>query len=308
MFRYPDLPAFWAVPASFFCLKQRLIRLICPILQVPLLIEINRLIGENCQLWITTHSIGFLRALQDELKDQCQIIQFKDGVNLASTPQTLFPMKKSIAKWREIFEIALDDLSHLVSPKKIIYCEGRDKPGQSGKENGLDAQVFNNIFSEKHHEVFFVSSGGNTELDQRSEIALAILTKVFPVIEIHVLKDRDISSGKLTSENDRKIYLQNNPQSHRVLKRWEIENYLYDKEVLKKYCSESGLVFDESSYDAFVTDIENQNLKDETGRIKTICGITTNINPERFKLNLSTCIREGMAVFTQLEDCVFNRN
>lgn len=277
-------------------------------IQKRLLIEVNRLIGENCQLWITTHSIGFLRALQDELKDQCQIIQFKDGVNLASTPQTLFPIKKSNAKWREIFEVALDDLSHLVSPKKIIYCEGKDKPGQNGKENGLDAQVFNNVFSEKYHEVLFVSSGGNTELDQRSEIALAILTKVFPVIEIHVLKDRDISSGKLTSENDRKIYLQSNPQNHRVLKRWEIENYLYDKEVLKKYCSESGLVFDESSYDAFVIDIENQNLKDETGKIKTICGITTNINPERFKLNLSMCIREGMAVFTQLEDCVFNRN
>jgi AAA15 family ATPase/GTPase len=277
-------------------------------IQKKLLIEVNRLIGENCQLWITTHSIGFLRALQDELKDQCQIVQFKDGVNLASTAQTLFPMKKTISKWREIFEIALDDLSHLVSPRKIIYSEGKDKPGRNGKENGLDAQVFNNVFSEKHHEVLFVSSGGNTELDQRSEIALAILTKVFPVIEIQVLKDRDISSGKMTTENDRKIYLQSNPRSHRVLKRWEIENYLYDKEVLKQYCSESELVFDESSYDAFVTDIENQNLKDETGKIKNICGITTSINPEQFKLNLSKYIREGMAVFSQLEDCVFNRN
>ena len=56
-------------------------------MQKKLLIEVNRLIGDNCQLWITTHSIGFLRALQDELKDQCQIIQFKYGVNLASTPQ-----------------------------------------------------------------------------------------------------------------------------------------------------------------------------------------------------------------------------
>jgi predicted ATPase len=277
-------------------------------IQRKLLIEINRLIGENCQLWITTHSIGFLRVLQDELKDQCQIIQFKGGVNLASTPQTLFPIKKTIAIWREIFEIALDDLSHLVSPKKIIYCEGKDRPGQNGKEQGLDAQVFNNIFSEKYHEVLFVSSGGNTELDQRSEIALAILTKVFPIIEIHVLKDRDMSSGKLTSNSDRANYLQNNPQSHRVLKRWEIENYLYDKEVLKQYCSESALVFNESSYDAFVTDIENQNLKDETGKIKNFCGINTNINPETFKLNLSKHVREGMLVFFQLEDCIFNRN
>ena len=34
-FTSTDLPAFWAVPASFFCLKPRLIRLACRILQVP---------------------------------------------------------------------------------------------------------------------------------------------------------------------------------------------------------------------------------------------------------------------------------
>lgn len=277
-------------------------------IQKKLLIEMNRLIGENCQLWITTHSIGFLRALQDELKDQCQIVQFKDGVNLASTPIILTPIKKTIANWKKIFAIALDDLAHMVSPKKIIYCEGRDKPGQNGKERGLDAQVFNNIFSEKHHEALFISSGGNTELDQRSEIALAILTKVFSDIEILVLKDRDISSGKITSENDRKIYLQNNPSNHRVLKRWEIENYLYDKEVLKEYCIRSGLTFDEAKYDALVSDIANQNLKDETGQIKSCCGITTSVTSEKFKLTLSTCILENMTVFTELEECVFTKN
>lgn len=92
-----------------------------------------------------------------------------------------------------------------------------------------------------------------------------------------------------------------------MLKRWEIENYLYDKEVLKQYCAEEGLAFDELSYDAFVNDIENQNLKDQTGKIKNICGITTSVNPEHFKLTLSKHIREDMLVFSQLEDCIFNR-
>ena len=277
-------------------------------IQKKLLLEVNRLIGENCQLWVTTHSIGFLRALQDELKDQCQIIQFKESVNLASTSQILTPMKKTIANWRKIFEIALDDLAHLVSPKQIIYCEGRDKPGQNGQERGLDAQVFNNIFSEKYHETLFISSGGNTELDQRSEIALAILTKVFSSIEIFVLKDRDISSsGRVNTEKDRQLYLQNNPNSHRVLKRWEIENYLYDKEVLKKYCSAEELKFDETAYDKFVTDINNQNIKDDTARIKNFCSINTNVAPEQFKISLSTYISDEMAVFKELEDCIFNR-
>lgn len=201
----------------------------------------------------------------------------------------------------------MDDLTGLISPKRIIYCEGRDQPGVNGIERGFDAKVFNNIFSEKYHDTLFISSGGNTELDQRSEIALAILTKVFSDIEIWVLKDRDISSGRINDENDRQIYLQNNPPNHRVLRRWEIENYLFDKEVLKKYCNSNNLAFNEVAYDNFVIDIENQNIKDETGRIKNFCGIITNVNPEQFKVNLSEFITEDMNVYSDLERCIFNR-
>lgn len=39
-------------------------------IQKKLLIEINKLVGENCQIWIATHSIGFMRALQEELQDK----------------------------------------------------------------------------------------------------------------------------------------------------------------------------------------------------------------------------------------------
>jgi hypothetical protein len=153
----------------------------------------------------------------------------------------------------------------------------------------------------------FISSGGNTELDQRSEIAIAILTKVFSEIEIWVLKDRDISSGRETSEQDRQVYLQNNLQNHRVIKRREIENYLYDKEVLANYCSAIGMTFNEPEYNELVTDIVNQNIKDKTGRIKSICGITTSINPETFKITLSKYMKEDMTVYSELERCIFHR-
>ena len=276
-------------------------------IQKKLLIEINEMVGPNCQIWIATHSIGFLRALQGDLKDECQIIQFKSGTAWASSSQILKPVKKSLSKWKEIFETALDDLTGLISPKKIIYCEGRDKPGKGGVERGFDAKVFNNIFSEKYHETLFISSGGNTELDQRSEIALAILTKVFSDIEIWVLKDRDISSGKLNNENDRQVYLSNNPNNHRVLKRWEIENYLFDKEVLRIYCADRNLTFNEAEYNKFFTNLTDQHVKDEINRIKNFCGITTSINPEIFKLQLSEIITEDMNIYKELEECIFER-
>lgn len=276
-------------------------------IQRKLLIEINKLIGEKCQLWVATHSIGFLRALQEELNEDCQVIEFQAGVPWATTEQVLKPIQKNHANWSRIFATALDDLTGLVSPKRIIYCEGKDRPGVAGQEKGLDAQVYNNIFGETHPDTLFVSSGGNTELDQRSNIALAILNKVFPDLEIWVCKDRDMSSGALNNEKDRNLYLQNNPENHRVIKRWELENYLYDKEVLVHYCQCNDLTFSETDYNNFVQDIYNQNLKDETGRIKNFCNLKISVNPEKFKIELSKHITSEMVVYRELEDCIFNR-
>jgi AAA15 family ATPase/GTPase len=276
-------------------------------IQGNLLEEIDRLVGPDCQIWLTTHSIGFLRALQTKMRDRCQIIHFRSELNLASEACTIIPTKVGPGTWRDLFAIALDDLAHLISPSTIIYCEGRAEPGPGGREKGMDAQVFNNIFAESHPESFFTSSGGSTEPDQRSAIALAVLGKVFPAVDIWVLKDRDMASGKFTDENDRKIYLKTNSENHRVLKRWEIENYLYDKDVLKAYCAQEGLRFDEEAYDAFVTNINDQNLKDDTQRIKNICGIKGSINTDVFKIGLSSYISVGLSVFKELEECFFYR-
>lgn len=276
-------------------------------IQGNLLVEIDRLVGPNCQIWLTTHSIGFLRALQTKMQDKCQIIRFRADQNLASESQTLKPVKVGPGTWRDLFAIALDDLAQLVSPSIIVYCEGRAEPGPGGRERGLDAQVFNNIFAESHPHALFTSSGGNTEPDQRSTIALSVLGKVFPTVSIWVLKDRDMASGKPTNESDRQTYLKMNAANHRLLKRWEIENYLYDKDVLKAYCAGEGLSFDEPAYDAFVTNITDQNLKDETNRIKNFCGIKVSINAEVFKIKLSKYVTSQMPVFHELESCIFQR-
>tara|TARA_B100000378_G_C18039202_1_gene410028 strand:- start:145 stop:1752 length:1608 start_codon:yes stop_codon:yes gene_type:complete len=276
-------------------------------IQGNLLVEMERLVGPECQIWLTTHSIGFLRKLQTTMRDKCQVIQFRPEFNLAAEAHTLTPVKAGAGTWRDIFSIALDDLAQLVSPSTIIYCEGRAEPGPGGRERGVDAQVFNNVFAHSHPDTLFTSSGGNTEPDQRSTIAMAVLSKVFPTVDIWVLKDRDMASGKPTDENDRQVYLQTNPNNHRVLKRWEIENYLYDKDVLKAYCTEKGFTFDEAKYDALVTNVDDQDLKSETVRIKNICGIKGSINNDVFKVMLSRYVTPEMPVYRELEDCIFSR-
>lgn len=275
--------------------------------QRKLIIEIDKLIDDGGQIWIATHSIGFLRAFQEELSGKCQVIQFEDNMRFASEAITLTPVANNRTTWKSIFSTALDDLTGLIAPNRIIYCEGRDEPGQDGSERGLDAQVLNNIFNKEYPDTVFVSSGGNTELDQRSSIALAILGKVFPNMEILVFKDRDMASGKLVSEKERLEYLANQDTRFRVMKRWEIENYLFDEEVLRKYCAVNQKNFDEVKYKQNFTDLENSDVKSKFSLIKNICSISTPISSDKFKINLSELITSDMSVYQELKSCIFDR-
>ena len=290
---------------TVYCIDEPELHLSTAI-QRNLLVEIDKLIPENCQLWVATHSIGFLRALQSELKENAQVLDFSKEDYFTGTCK-IQPMEPNRRNWTRIFETALDDLTDLISPSRIIYCEGRAHPGPNATEKGLDAQIYEEIFSSAFNDTVFVSSGGNTELDQRSGIAIQILSKVFKGMEILVLKDRDISSEMPSDESDRQRYLDNNPSNHRVLKRFELENYLFDKEILSNYCKSKGLTFSEADYDEFVTDINNQNVKDEISRMKNICGIKTSISPVQFKLNLAKYITEETNVYKELEECIFDR-
>lgn len=276
-------------------------------IQKLLLMEIEKLIGPNCQIWIATHSIGLMRGLQTELKDMCQIIHFQPGDNFASEAITLTPIKKNHSSWRKIFRTALDDLTTLVSPRQIIYCEGRDVP-VGGVDKGFDARVYNQVFGEEFPEALFVSSGGNTELDQRSEIAIKILSKVFEDLEILVLKDRDFKSNRKASSSDRDQYLKTAPKNHRMLRRFEIENYLYDEEILRAFCAVKGVVFDKDTYDSFVSDIINSDIKAHVGKIKQCCFVDVNVSNEEFQLQLAKCITENTRVYGELRSAIFDHS
>ncbi len=91
------------------------------------------------------------------------------------------------------------------------------------------------------------------------------------------------------------------------MKRWEIENYLFDKEVLKAFCAGNSLTFNEVEYDKFVININDDNIKDETSRIRNFCGINTSVSSESFKITLSEYVTEEMQVYKELEQCIFHR-
>lgn len=265
-------------------------------IQRKLLIEIEKLIPDACQLWVATHSIGFLRALQEDLKEKCSIIDFseKDYFNSVCT---ITPMPTTRRNWQRIFQTALEDLTGLLAPKRIIYCEGRPEPSVNNGEQGLDAEIYNEIFSEEHHDILFVSSGGGGAVTKSASLALKVLNKAFVDVELYLLKDKDEKT-----EAEREKFL-GADASHRMLKRREIENYLFDKEILQIFCSQNSTNFDENKYKSNVIDINQQDLKPIQQDIQACCGVSGDIT--NFKRGLAKAVLSSTHVFSLLNNEIF---
>ncbi len=193
----------------------------------------------------------------------------------------------------------------MVAPKKIIYCEGKKEADGNGTEAGIDAQVYNQIFEETEPDTIFISSGGNTEPDKYSAVALKVLNKAFKDVELCLLKDKDINAdGTPTIDKQREDFIKANSTMNRMLKRKEIENYLFDFEIVsKQYPTVTS-----EQYASKITDIQNGDVKNITGELMSLCGVTTGINQNNFKLLLSKQIVPTTTVYKELLDCIFNKS
>lgn len=280
---------------SIICIDEPELHLNTAI-QRRLLIELEKLVPEGSQLWVATHSIGFLRALQEELKDKTTILDF--SVADFDAECTIAPMAGSRADWTRIFATALEDLTGLLAPKRVMYCEGRPEPDANGDELGLDADVYNIVFQQTHSDTLFVSSGGGGEVSKNALIALRILGKALREVSFGVLKDRDEQS-----DAERDEFLAADP-SNRMLTRREIENYLFDKQVLEAFCAARGSAFDEARYNAAVNDIRHQDLKPAQQEIQASCGFVGGV-PD-FKRALASIIAPVMETYRDLEETIFH--
>lgn len=281
---------------TVFCIDEPELHLNTAI-QRALLGELVRFIPDNSQLWVATHSIGFLRALQDDLAADSQVIDFS-AKELFKGPQVAKPMARTRANWQRLFRTALEDLTGLLAPSRIIYCEGWPEPRKTGEERGLDALVYNAMFAESHHETLFISSGGE-DVTQNAALAIKVIGKAFQGVQLLLLKDRDNAS-----DSDREAFVKQNPV-HRMLRRREIENYLYDSEIVAKCAAAAGVEFDKSQYDAIISDISQQDLKSPPvpESIQRLSG--TKFGSDKLKIHLASFVTPGTAVFAELTECIF---
>lgn len=269
-------------------------------IQKQLLIEIDRLVPDNCQLWIATHSIGFIRAMQNELKDKTDILDFSADFDWE---KVIKPIKKTRENMRRIFSTALDDLTWLLAPSTIVYCEWRAEPNwQTWDEKGTDAIIYNEIFSEDFPSYYFVSSWWNSALENYAELGLRILQKAFIDVEILQFKDRDVESDwSVTTIEQREQYLVNNPNL-RMLKRRELENYLFDFEILSKKYPQITI----ESYNQIVWDINEDDIKQKIWKLKELCWEKRSISQEKWKIELWFLITKDTNVYNELKSVLDN--
>jgi len=201
-------------------------------LQSKLLAEMYRLIPENSQLWISTHSIGMLKEAEDLENLFPNSVTFLDFDNRDfDSIEKIKPSKIDKSIWNRFFELALSDFSKLIAPKRIVFCEGTNL---GRKCQNFDAQIYSKIFEQKYHNTTFVSIGSCNEIENIGNPSVQIVSSILKSSEIIKFVDRDDKSvAEIEELLTKKI---------KTLEKRHIENYLLDDEIITKLCVANGKV------------------------------------------------------------------
>ena len=271
-------------------------------LQGPLLDQLYKLIPDNSQLWIATHSVGMVRKAQDLWREDPNSVVFLDfgKEDLDFDDVTIItPTPPNPKLWERIYDIALGDIAELVASEQYIFCEGED----------FDETCYQNIFGSYHPETRFISITGKGTVEKVVEKLKGKITKGAKVIGV---VDRDRRTGDGIKRKTK--------EGIRTLKWGKIEDYLLHDEVLTQLCVSQGK---SNKVQEFLT-AQNKKIdeviKDDTIRDKrrpiiqriqeqaeivlglshsgdTVADFMTDI--------LAPLIKPGMAVYEQLHSDIF---
>lgn len=238
---------------AVFCIDEPELH-VSTALQGRLITSILGLLPETTQLWIATHSIGIVREAYRIYHENPSKVAFLDFSNLDfDAPVKIEPSSPNRSFWANIYRIALDDLASLVAPHRIVLCEGSAEK----HIKGFDADCYNELFADEFPETLFVSRGGAGQVIQSAHLT-GILEAIAEGTEVIRLIDRD---DMTEVERDRKI-----ADGIRVLRRRELEEYLYDSEVLRTFLISHGC--DDTAI-AAILNVRDRLLENQDGPVNT---------------------------------------
>ena len=193
----------------------------------PLLEAMLDIVPEQSQLWIATHSVGFVRKAYDMMRRNEDVVFLDFSEHDFDQEVKISPRVPDRSFWQTTYKVALDDLADLIAPDNIVLCEGN----KAKADRGFDAECYNRIFSDAYPDTLFISRGGSREVENSKHL-MSVLHAVSKGSTVWRVIDReDMTDGRRGEKIEEGI---------RVLGRREIENYLYDQEVLKTFLRKHG--------------------------------------------------------------------
>lgn len=195
--------------------------------QGALLREMVSVLPDPSQLWVTTHSLGVLRAAQEMMvvaPDSVCLIDF-EGV-YPDVPHELIPSSLSRVTWEKLLSITLDDLSQRIAPKTVVICEG-SSIGTRRKD--FDAEIYNRILGNDHPDIVFVSGGGSNQVHASGVSVRDALSKILPSAKVISLADRDDKSPTEVTSAESKGTL--------ILPERNLESFLFADDVIEALCA-----------------------------------------------------------------------
>ena len=182
----------------------------------------------------------------------------------------------------------------MVIPSKIYFCEGKsryDTSRQSIKRLEFDAEVLNKVFYDQ--DVIFISSGGKNGVQKAHQLLLKIIKEAGGLREIYSIIDRDDISNE---DRSRRM---SDDSTLKIWSRREIENYLFDREIIEIYCRQNSLDFSGITAHNNIHDIINDDIKQYQSSIMQQCGFNGSI--EEFKLKLAEFITPNTEIYKLLK-------
>lgn len=199
-------------------------------LQAKFLKELYKLIPDNSQLWVSTHSIGMLKQAEELERQSPGSVVFLDFDDRDfDLTEVMKPARIDRTIWNRFFDLAFADFSQLIAPKRIIFCEGTS---QGRKYKDFDAQIYGKIFESNYHDTRFISTGSSSEIENIENQSIKIVANILKSSEILKFVDRDDKSSQEVSELLKK--------GIKTSKRRHIESYLFDDEIIAKLCNSVG--------------------------------------------------------------------
>ena len=280
---------------TIFCIDEPDLHLNTSV-QAKLLDGILHLIPDNSQLWIATHSLGFIRKAVEIYRSS----NGKNAIILDLSEKDfdqrteIKPLVPNATEMRRLFTVALEDLSSMVIPSKIYFCEGKsryDTSQQSIQKMEFDAEVLNKIFYDQ--DSIFISSGGKNGVQKAHQLLLKIIKEAGGLREIYSIIDRD---GINDEERGKKM---KDEPTLKIWSRREIENYLFDREIIESYCKQNSLEFSTITAYSNIQDIEKGDIKQYQSSIMQQCGFNGSV--DEFKLKLAEFITPSTEIYRLLK-------